>query len=118
MDERGKRLVEQLIEKTAQGKIAWSTAFEDGQFKTILPEGRLAFVVQVKGDVHRFRVLDEQQETVLDESVTKADTENEPPTHPRMLLYFSIGKLQELARNQALQVNEKLDKAEKILAAI
>jgi hypothetical protein len=118
MNEQSLGFVNQLIDKTEQGKLSWSTGFEDGQFKTLLPGGKLAFVVQAKGDVRKFRMLDEKQETVLEETITKDDTENEPAHHPKFLLYSAIGKLQTSARSRALQVNEKLAKAEKLLAAI
>jgi hypothetical protein len=118
MDERSQRLINQLLEKTNQGKLTWTTAFEDGQFKTVLPGGSLAFVVQVKGDVRKFMMLDDHQEAVLDESIARMDTENEPAHHPKLMLYMAIQKLFESARLQALQVDDKLAKAEKLLAAI
>jgi hypothetical protein len=118
MSDRALRFVNQLIEKTEQGKLSWSIGFEDGQFKTLLPGGRLAFVVQAKGDVRKFRMLDEKQDTVLEEIITKDDTVNEPAHHPNLILYSSIEKLQGMARSRALQVNEKLATAEKLLAAI
>jgi hypothetical protein len=118
MDEKSLSFVSQLIEKTQEGKLSWSTGFEDGQFKTLLPGGKLAFVVQVKGDVRRFLMLDETQEVILEETVTRADTQNEPANHPKFILYSGIGQLQGLARTRALQVNEKLAKAEKLLASI
>lgn len=118
MIEQSLGFVNQLIEKTEQGKLSWSPGFEDGQFKTLLPGGNLAFVVQAKGNVHKFRMIDEKQETVLEETITKDDTENEPAHHPNLILYMSIGKLQGIARIQALQVNEKLAMAEKLLSAI
>jgi hypothetical protein len=118
MDERSQRFIDQLLEKTEQGKLSWTTAFEDGQFKTVLPGGTVAFVVQAKGDNRRFLMLDDQQETVLEEDISKADTENEPAHHPKLILYHKIGRLQELARTQALRVDEKLFKAEKLLAEI
>ena len=52
MDEKSEKalsFVEQLIEKTKQDKLLWSRGFEDGQYKTLLPGGKLAFVIQVKG---------------------------------------------------------------------
>jgi hypothetical protein len=119
MDEQSLGFVKQLIDKTEQEKISWSTGFEDGQFKTLLPRGELAFVVQVKGDVRRFLMLDDTAggHPRRDRN-TRADTENEPAHHPKLILYSAIGKLQGLARTRALQVNEKLAKAEKLLAAI
>lgn len=117
-EERSRKLVDQLLEKTKEGRLTWTAAFEDGQFKTVLPGGPLWFVVQVKGNTRKFLMLDEHQETVLEEAVTKAETENEPAHHPKLMLYSAIGKLQELARVQALQVDDKLAKAEKLLAAI
>ena len=117
-DQLAPKLIGQLQEKTEQGKIRWSTGFEDGQFKTVMPRGEVAFVVQVKGDVHKFLVFNENQEKVLEETVTKADTENEPAHHPKLLLYSAIAKLQALAHNRALQVNETLIKAEKLLSAM
>lgn len=118
MTEKSQSFVNQLLEKTREGKISWTTAFEDGQFKAVLPGGQLAFVVQVKGDAHRILMLDEKQEAVLDETITKAETESEPAHHPRLMLYLGIGKLQDLARSQALQVNEKLVQAEHLLNSI
>jgi len=118
MLERSQNLVNQLIEKTKQGKIAWTTAFEDGQFKTVLPEGNLAFVVQVKPDVRRFLMLDENQEYVLSQEMNEIEAAAWGVQAPEHQLYESIGTLQELARSQALQVNEKLTKAERFLAAI
>jgi hypothetical protein len=118
MNEKSLGFVNQLIEKTEQGKLSWSTGFEDGQYKTLLPEGKLAFVVQVKGDVHKFMILDDKQEKVLEDTITKSDTENEAAHHPKLQRYEAIRKLQGLAQSQALQVNEKLAKAEKLLAAI
>lgn len=118
MDNRSQNLVRQLLDKTSEGKLVWTTAFEDGQFKAVLPTGELAFVVQVKGDKRRFQMLDDRLEPVVDETVTIADTLNEPAHHPKLMLYQSIGQLQECARSQALQVDAKLDKAEKLLASI
>ena len=118
MIERSQRLISQLTEKTQQGKLSWTTAFEDGQFKTVLPGGSLWFVVQAKGDLRKFIMFDDHQETVLEEVITKTETENEPAHHPKLILYSAIGKLQELARIQALQVEDKLAKAEQLLAAI
>lgn len=117
-DQLAPKLLKQAVEKTEQRKLSWTTAFEDGQFKAILPNGELALVVQVKGDLRRFLVLDNKQETLLDETITKAETESVPAHHPKLVRYLEIGKLQELARGQALLVNEKLIQAEKLLAAI
>jgi hypothetical protein len=66
--------VKQLLEMTREGKLSWTTTFEDGQFTTVLPGGQLAFVVQVEVDVHRFLMLEEKQEAVLDGTITKADS--------------------------------------------
>jgi hypothetical protein len=118
MSEKSQSFVDQLLEKTREGKISWTTAFEDGQFKTVLPGGQLAFVVQVKGDARRILMLDERQEAVLDETITKAETEGEPEHHPKIKLYAGIGELQDLARSQALQVNVKLVQAEQLLNLI
>lgn len=118
MTDRSQSFVNQLLEKTREGKLSWTTAFEDGQFKTVLPGGQLAFVVQVKGDMRRIQMLDDKLETVFDESITKADIEQDPAHHPKLMLYSGIGKLQELARGQALQVNEKLAQAEQLLSSI
>jgi len=118
MDDQSLSLIKQLIEKTEQGKLTWSAGFLDGQFKTLLPTGELAFVVQVRGDERRFLMLDDRQEVILEETVTKTNTESEPAHHPKLILYSAIGKLQTLARTRALQVNEKLQKAERLLAAI
>lgn len=118
MDKQSQRLVNQLLAKTQEGKLVWTTAFEDGQFKTVLPTGGLAFVVQVKGDVRRFEVLDQEQGTVLNETITRSETEHEPAHHPKLVLYSTIGKLQEVVSQHALQANAKLDKAERILATI
>jgi hypothetical protein len=118
MDERSSRLVDQLLEKTNEGKLVWTTAFEDGQFKTILPKGEMAFVVQVKGDKRRFLMLDDQQEIILDETLTDSEVMNEPEDSPKLRLYREVGMLQMVARHKALSVNDKLDKAEKLLAAI
>jgi len=118
MDKRVQGFISQLSEKTEQGKLTWSAGFEDGQFKTLLPGGKLAFVVQAKGDVRKFLMLDDRQEAILNETVTEADTLREPADHPKVLLYSAIEKLQKLARTRALQVNEKLAEAEKLLAAI
>src|SRR5271165_2879090 len=108
MDDKSLNFVNQLIEKTEQGKLSWSSGFEDGQFKTLLPGGELAFVVQRRGDLFRFRMFDERQRVILEETVTKADTEREPAHHPGLSLYQRIGRLQELARIQALQVDDQL----------
>jgi hypothetical protein len=112
------KLIGQLKIKTEQGKLIWTTGFEDGQFKTLLPRGELAFVVQVKGDVRKFLMLDERQEVILEETVTDDGAVHEQILSPKDMLYDAIGKLQALARIRALQVNEKLEKAEKLLAAI
>jgi hypothetical protein len=120
MDEKSLGFVNQLIEKTRQKRISWSTGVEDGQFKTLLPGGTLAFVIQVKGDVRKFQMLDERQEVILEETVTRGDAHLDKVKGGVDLdaLYQSILDLQELARSQALQVNEKLARAEKLLAAI
>jgi hypothetical protein len=118
MDEKSLSFVKQLIEKTEQEKLSWSAGFEDGQFKTLLPGGDLAFVVQSKGEVRKFQMLDDHLEVILNETVTKAETESEPAHHPKFILYSAIGRLQEMARSRALQVNDKLAKAESLLSAI
>jgi hypothetical protein len=118
MSDSSERFIDQVLEKTEQGKLAWTTAFEDGQFKTVLPEGKLSFVVQAQDDNHRFMMLDDNLETVLETCISKAETENEPAHHPKLMQYLKIGKIQELARIQALQVNNKLQEAEKLLAKI
>jgi hypothetical protein len=113
--------VNQLIEKTERGKLSWSTGgFEEGQFKTMLPGGKLAFVVSVNGEIRRFRMLDDRLEVILDEVVTRdqahlADVHGDArPT----VLYEAILSLQELARSRALRVNEKLAEAERLLLSI
>jgi hypothetical protein len=111
------RLIGQLRQKTEQGKLSWSTGFEDGQFKTLVG-GRLAFVVQVKGDIRKFLVLDEHQEIILDEEVSSDETVNAPMLSPKDIIYDAIGSLHTLVRDRALQVNEKLATAEKLLADI
>jgi hypothetical protein len=118
MDERSLGFVNQLIEKTEQGKLSWSTGFEDGQFKTLLPGGKLAFVVQVKGNLHKFQMLDDHQEVILEEAIPYDKVQAGQIDLPEDLLFDAIWKLQELARSRALQVNEKLANAEKLLAAI
>ncbi len=118
MSDGSERFIDQVLEKTEQGKLSWTTAFEDGQFKTVLPEGKFSFVVQADGDNRRFMMLDDDLETVLDTNISKAETENEPANHPNLMLYSKIGKIQELARAQALNVNVKLQEAEKLLAKI
>jgi hypothetical protein len=117
-DHLAPRLLGQLQEKTQQGKLSWSTGFEDGQFKTLLPGGKFAFIVQVKGNVRKFMMLDDHQETILREEVTHDQTLEEPILSSKEQVYDAIGKLQELVRSRALQVNEKLQKAEKLLADI
>jgi hypothetical protein len=120
MDDKSLGFVNQLIEKTEQGKLSWSTGFEDGQFKTLLPEGKLAFVVQVKGELRKFQMLDEHQEVILEDAVTRDEAHLDMVQGgvDRDNLFEAILKLQELARSRALQVNEKLAKAERLLAAI
>jgi hypothetical protein len=119
MDEKSLGFVNQLIEKTEQGKLSWSTGFEDGQFKTLLPEGKLAFVVQVNGPTNRFMMLDDGQEVILQERVNLDEANRAITVNPKMYhLYQAIDRLNKLARTQALQVNEKLAKAEKLLATI
>lgn len=146
MDEKSLDFVNQLIEKTEQGKLSWSIGFEDGQFKTLLPGGKLAFVVQVRGGIRKFQMLDDHQEVILEKTVqgrwisrvpggvpgsptfqTYDGNEESPPPDSLRAQYLggrvdgffeAIGKLQDLARNQALQVNEKLANAERLLAAI
>ncbi|HEV2325207.1 MAG TPA: hypothetical protein VGS10_14745 [Terracidiphilus sp.] len=117
MDERTMNFVNQLIEKTQQGKLSWSTGFEDGQFKTLLPGGKFAFVVQVKGNERRFSMLDDNQEPILQETVTQGEVTTEPASD-KDHLYDAIGTLQELVRSRALKVNEKLITAERMLAEI
>jgi hypothetical protein len=146
MDERALSFVNQLIEKTEQGKLSWSTGFEDGQFKTLLPGGKLAFVVQVKGELRKFQMLDDRQEVILEKTIRgryvsrapggtpgsptfqtyDGDEEFPPPDLLRFQylgsqvdeLFDAIGTLQSLALSRALRVNEKLANAEKLLAAI
>ena len=139
-EERSLRLIDQLLTKSKQGKLSWQTGFEDGQYMTVLPEGGLAFVVQKKGEFLKFKVLDETQETILDETLYGryvSGVTGETPGSPTFQtfsengllrvsyrgdqideLFDGIGRLQELARVQALRVNDKLAKAEKLLAAI
>ena len=81
--ERALRLIDQLLTKTQEGKLPWTTGFEDGQFKTVLPRGELAFVIQVKGDAHRFLMLDEHQEIILDETVTRDEALHEQISSPK-----------------------------------
>ena len=120
MNEKSLGFVNQLIEKTEQGKLSWSTGVEDGQFKTLLPGGELAFVVQVKGEVHKFLMLDDHQEIILEEAISLDEAHRDKINGGIALdaLYDAILNLQERARSRALQVNDKLAKAEKLLAAI
>jgi hypothetical protein len=120
MDEKSMSFVSQLIEKTEQEKLRWSTGFEDGQFKTLLPGGKLAFVVQVNGEMRKFQMIDDSQEVILEEAITRdqAHLANVQGDERLDSLYQAIFKLQELARSRALRVNEKLANAEKLLAAI
>lgn len=147
MNEKSLKFVQQLIEKTENGPILWTPAVEDGQFKTILPDGKLAFVVQVKGNVRRFLLLDDHQETILEEEIVedaslqntlkalKRERERIPKAFyteqtsdkisqffsqetDKALLFEEIGRLQELARTKALKVNEKLVQAEEFLASL
>jgi len=139
-EDRALRLIGQLTIKSEQGKLRWTTGFEDGQFVTSLPNGGLAFVIQVKEGVRSFTVLDESQEMILNEAVQgryTAGVVGSTPGSPtlqtfdangllrftyigeqRDVLFEAIGSLQELARAQALRVNDKLTKAERLLAAI
>jgi hypothetical protein len=97
---------------------------EDGQFRTLLPDGELAFVVQAREDVRRFRMLDDRQEAILDETVNLHETVADNidfGSDRREKLYAAIGVLQELANDSALKVNktrEKIEHAKKVLAAI
>jgi len=139
-EDRALRLIGQLTIKSKQGKLRWTTGFEDGQFVTSLADGGLAFVVQVKDGICSFKVLDESQEVILNEAVQgryTAGVVGSTPGSPtlqtfnangilrftyigeqRDVLFETIGSLQELARAQALRVNDKLTKAERLLAAI
>lgn len=125
MDERSITFVDQLLEKTEQGKLSWTTGFEDGQYKTVLPGGKLAFVVQVSGKNNRFMMLDENQDVILQENIDLEEL-NRGITTPEMVerfgakerLYRAIHSLNQVAKIQALQVNEKLVQAEKLLEAI
>jgi hypothetical protein len=142
MNEKSLQFVQQLIEKTEKGLILWTPAIEDGQFKTLLGQGELAFVVQVKRNTRQPFLLDEHQETILEEelnsdddlvraSVEKLQEERslrnlydktphgDFPTETKpALLFEAIGHLQELARSKALKVNQRLAQAEEILASL
>jgi hypothetical protein len=118
MNDQALGFVNQLIEKTEQGKLSWSTGFEDGQYKTLLPDGKLAFVVQVNGSTNRFMMLDDKQEVILLESIDIDELNRGIARGKRVALYNAIDQLNKLARTQALHVNEKLADAEKMLAAI
>jgi hypothetical protein len=142
MNERSLQFVEQLIEKTEKGLLLWTPAIEDGQFKTLLEQGELAFVVQVKGDVRKLFLLDKHQDTILEEelslrddslrhSIEKLEQERNlrirydktphgefTPETKRALLFEKIGHLQELARSKALKVDERLAQAEQILSSL
>jgi len=121
MDEKALIFVNQLIDKTKLDKLSWSTGFEDGQFKTLLPGGNLAFVVQVKGEVRRFQMLDDRSETILERTITHDQIcidHVQSGSDQLEALFEAIGSLEALARSHALQVNQKLDQAEKLLAAI
>ena len=117
MSEQALKLMEQLAEKTLQGKVLWTAGFEDGQFQSILPDGQLAFVIQVKEDARRFRMLDERQETIIDEQLTKDQIENAPVQEGNPV-WNKIGELQNLARQNALQVDAKLVQAQAILSSL
>jgi hypothetical protein len=142
MNEKSLQFVEQLIDKTEKGLILWTPAIEDGQFKTLLGQGELAFVVQVKGSVRKLLLLDEHQETILEEEMNGDEASmqkaiealkqerglrslyNKTPhgeyslAAKSALLFEKIGYLQELARSKALKVNERLVQAEEILASL
>jgi hypothetical protein len=141
MNEKSLSIVQQLIDKTEKGLVFWSSAFLDGQFKTILGDGQWAFVVQVKGNIRSFLLLDDHQETILEEEIREdaslqcaLDTLRSErglramyPTSPhdkfsqeaeKALLFEEIGRLQELARSKALKVNEKVVQAEEFLASL
>jgi hypothetical protein len=124
MNEQSLGFVNQLIEKTEKGKLSWSAGFEDDQYKTLLPDGNLAFVVQVKGDVRKFKMLDDHQDIIIEETVPLSETVANKINYGDDTcerLYEAIGNLQELACRRASQVNEKmakLAKAGEMLAAI
>ena len=124
MDEKSEKalgFVNQLIEKTKLDRLRWTTGFEDGQYKTLLPGGNLAFVIQVKGEMRKFQMLDDHQEVILERTVTRDEVhiQSVQSGDDRLgIFYEAILELQELARKRALQVNEKLERAEKLLAAI
>ena len=147
MYEQSLKFVNQLMEKTEQGKISWTTAVFDGQFKAVLPGEGLTFVVQAKTRsdgrlVHKFQLLDDHQEEILNEVISGGYVKGLPneseyiqpqflywdsdgditPQYTfdetRVQLFQAIGKLQELARTRALRVNEKLITAEAVLARI
>ena len=89
-------------------------------------------------------MLDDHQEIILKQTITEDESlktaaqkqqeldgvrefygngpvppaKNDSAHQSKLMIYLKIGKLQELARSQALQVNEKLAKAEQMLAAI
>jgi hypothetical protein len=120
MDDRTMGFMTQLIEKTEQGKLSWSTGFEDGQFKTVLPGGKLAFVVQEDGPTKRFMMLDDNQEVILQENVNEWEFKGDELTVGSKMqqVNSAMNRLIELARTRSLQVNEKLAEAEKLLAGI
>ncbi len=116
--ERPLKLVDQLLLKTEEGKLSWTTGIEDGQFITVFPNGEGAFVVQVKDDLRKFLVLNDHQEPVLEEAIPESVMASAQVELPKCQLYDRIGRLQSLARLQALQVDDKLVKAEQFLASI
>jgi hypothetical protein len=120
MHEQSLKFVKQLLEKTEQGKISWTTGFEDEQYKTILPGGKLAFVVQKYSLLNSFSfsMFDENQDEILQERISLGEIECELVDAVGRELYHAIQELYKLAKAQALHVDEKLVQAEKLLAAI
>lgn len=119
MNERTINLMKQLLLKTSQGKITWSRGFEDGQFKTILPGGKLAFVVQEKHAVLRFSMYDEKQEMLLDEQHAMVEATEQQQQETSSSLWVGCCKLlYDAARQNALQIDDRLQEAEKLLSAI
>jgi hypothetical protein len=114
MPQRLQNFVNQLSQKTREGKLFWSPGFDDGQFMATVAPTSAAFVIHLQGSQRRLQVLDEQQQTILDEPITKAAFDDilgplapDGPEAP-----------QQDDTNGHNPLDLSLEKAEKLLAAV
>ena len=106
-------IVDGLVQKTDEGKIAWSQVYSENNFSCVLEGGEFTFKVEKRYD-------HDADETSL--SLTMNDNQGNEifrvDAPERLALGRKLSNLHESARRQALDVEQKISAVKNILKKI